>query len=409
MNDHARRIAFFLVGMSMALCLYSRFADSQWDLSAYLRAADKVRRGLIPYTFQDEGAPIHVTNLTVYVYPPLFARILAPFTLLPDGVIRFGWMLIQAVAFESLYWIGLRLFGRSFTPASWIGFHLLGLRYDGVMTDFRAGNTALMEAAILTAWAQTRLARPYLGGGMLGCLTAVKPFTVFALVWDIIARRWKPLGAAMAASALLYLGMVLDWSNFIQYRIFLKSPTFQRIMEEHTVGIYNSATVSVAFRLFTDQTLFKPILVYPPLAYAMTFGIPVAAWFAVFALWRRAKEAGLSEADQNRLGFLTLLPTVLLTIPRVADYTLVWLLVPLFFGAWWCWEQGRRWALALFLLAAIIGNISIKPSDLEEMTYPFHLLHHRYLSLVLFWWAGWALARAASGRRAELAVQGHIP
>ncbi len=164
-------------------------------------------------------------------------------------------------------------------------------------------------------------------------------------------------------------------------------------MDEHTVGIYNSATVSVGFRLFTDQTMFKPIAVIPSLAYLFTFLVPISVWLAAFSAWRRMEEVRLSREEQNRLGFYLLLPTVLLTIPRVADYTLVWLLVPLFFGGWEAWER-RIWPVfSLYCLAALVGNLPVHPAELTELTFSYHLMHYRYVSLILFWWSGWLLIR----------------
>jgi hypothetical protein len=116
-------------------------------------------------------------------------------------------------------------------------------------------------------------------------------------------------------------------------------------------------------------------------------------WLAAFAAWRRMDEVRLSAMDQNRLGFYLLLPTVLLTIPRVADYTLVWLLIPLFFGGWEAWER-RIWSVfLLYSAAAIVGNLPVHPAELVELTFSYHLMHYRYVSLILFWCAGWLLIR----------------
>lgn len=379
----------------MALAWHSPVLDAQWDLAAYYRAAQSVWKGESPYTLQDESQEVHLTNLTIYVYPPLFARVLSPFSALPFETVRVLWLLLQVLAFESLYWLGLRLFGQRFTPQSWGLYHLAALPYDGAATDFRAGNTALVEAALLAAWAGLHLSRPLVAGALLGALAAVKPFTAFVALWDLVRSRMRPFLAAAGISALLYLVMFFDGDLFAQYREFLASKTFQRIMDEHTVGIYNNATVSVAFRLFTEKTMFKPVWVFPPLAYLMTFLVPVVVWICAFDVWGKMEKAGLAPELQNRLGFLILLPSVLLTIPRVADYTLVWLLVPLFFGAWWAWEE-RSWkVMVVFLLAGLVGNLPVHPGRLAELTYSYHLLHYRYVSLVLFWVAGWMAARRA--------------
>jgi len=47
-----------------------------------------------------------------------------------------------------------------------------------------------MEAAALTAWGAFRL-RFLAAGTWLGILFAVKPLTVFVLIWDVVLKRWK--------------------------------------------------------------------------------------------------------------------------------------------------------------------------------------------------------------------------
>lgn len=377
----------------MVFYVHERSLKAQWDLKAYLNAAQSIHAGVNPYPLEDENALVHITNLTVYVYPPLLARALSPFMDLPQSILKIGWFLLQCVAFESLYWLGLRLVGKPFERVTWLFYHALALLYDGVYTDLRAGNTALMEASVLTAWAVLHLERPFLSGLLLGGLLAVKPLVIFVSIWDLVRGRWKALLAAAGTTAVLYGVMYFDHGLFQSYQTFLDSNTFQRIMDEHTVGIFNSATVSVGFRLFTEQTMFKPVLICPPLAYLYTFLVPIVVWLAAFSAWRRMDEAGIPSEEQNRLGLYLLLPTVLLTIPRVADYTLVWLLIPLFFGGWEAWER-RIWPVfCLYSAAALVGNLPVHPAKLVEVTYSYHLMHYRYVSLILFWWAGWWLIR----------------
>jgi hypothetical protein len=47
----------------------------------------------------------------------------------------------------------------------------------------------------------------------------------------------------------------------------------------------------------------------------------------------------------------------------------------------------------LYLAAAVIGNLPIRPSRLDDFTLSYRLLQYRYVSLVLFWFAGWWAVR----------------
>jgi hypothetical protein len=389
---HMRPPFVFLVGAVFMFAMKLQHSICQWDLLVYIDAAKAVWQGINPYNLPVKEGYENLTVLTQYVYPPLFARILSPFHWIHAEAYRFVWFFLQATAFESLYWLGLRLFGCQFSWVSWIAFHLIGIRYDGVETDFRAGNTALMEAAAISAWGSYHLARPVVSGTWLGILMSIKPLSFFLSIWDLTGRRWTAWVSGVGTLAILCLVMLSDQPLFGYFREFTGSRTFQEIMDEHTVGIFNNATVSVAFRLFTDKTIFQPLCVFPPAAYAMTFAIPTVVWLAAFSAWRRLDNSGASRDICNRYGFALLLPTVLLTTPRVADYTLVWLLVPFFFGTWQAAASRSWFSLGLYLLAGVVGNLPITGGQLNEETLELHWLHFRYVSLVLFWFAAWVAA-----------------
>jgi hypothetical protein len=390
-----RRVALFLFGALLILVFKVGNRVGQWDFLVYLDAAGDVWEGANPYRVAVPEGYEHITILTAYVYPPFFARVLSPFSQLPEEAARFCWLTVQSLAFEALYWFGLVLCGRRVGLFSFALFHLIGIRYEAIDKDFLAGNTALVEAAVLTAWAALHRVRPATVGAALGVLLAIKPLGVFVVLWELVRMRWRSLLATVIVAGALGVGMLLDQPLFSQYREFLASSRFQEIMDEHTAGIFNHATVSVAFRLFTDRTMFWPVWDFPPLAYFLTFAVPILVWLLAFNLWRALEESRLDPRLANELGFFLLLPTVLLTTPRVADYTLVWLVVPFFFGTWRAMERKHWGALALFILAGAVENLPITGGRIDTGGVEMHLLQYRYASSVLFWCAAWALGRGA--------------
>lgn len=381
---------WFVLGVTIVLSVHARWGEAQWDLEVYRHAAERVWAGENPYDPDIPPGWEGLTFLTVYAYPPLFVRVLSPFSLLPEEVFRFLWLLVQAAAFESLYFLGLKMFGKPFHPLSWALFHFVGVHHDPAVADFRAGNTACLEAAALAGWAVLHLDRPLASGFITGVLFAVKPLAVFVLIWELVQGRWKSLAAAVLVTGCLGLAMVVDWSLFRQYLDFLGSRTLQEINEEHTAGIYNHATVSVVYRLFTSETVFAPIYEAPLLARILTPAIPVLLWLVVFNAWRRL-DGWADSILRNALGFSLLLPTVLLTIPRVGDYNLIGLLIPIFFGGWTAYRRRNHVALQLFLVGWVVGNLPITGGNLSSFTLEMHWLHFRYVSLVLVWLGAWVL------------------
>jgi len=197
--------------------------------------------------------------------------------------------------------------------------------------------------------------------------------------------------------------MFCDRPLWTLYRQFLGSNTFQNIMDEHTVGIYNNATVSVAFRLFHRQNDVCPDWNFPPLAYALTFLVPLAFGGHVFGV-ARVGGVLIAAPRQERVRLCAL------TADCVAHHS----------------ARGglhARLALGPVLLrnlARLLGQppdlflplplrrSCLEPSDhggqLDENTFELHLLHFRYVSLVLFWIAAYVTARRecrASGRLRE--------
>ena len=377
---------YFLIGFAVVLTSHLRWAENQWDLMVYYHAGERLWHGENPYEPDIPPGFENLSFLTVYVYPPIFVRVLSPFCLLPQEVIRLSWLVLQALAFEGLYFAGLRLFGREFHPLSWALFHFVGVHHDPIMADFRAGNTAAFEALALTCWAMWRLDLPRRAGAIVGTLIAIKPLLVFVLIWDLVRQKWKPLLWAVGFLGVVGLLMVCDFGLFKNYLDFLHSKTLQELNEEHTAGIYNYATVSVMYRLFTSETVFGPVWDAPLLAKTLTFLIPVVVWVTVFAGWRRL-EGWADRIEANSLGFTLLMPSVLLTIPRVGDYNLAVLLVPLFFAGWRAWERRNHVALNLFVLSGFVNNLPIYGGNLDSFSLEMHWLQYRYVALVLFWLA----------------------
>ncbi len=381
---------YFLIGVVLVLSIHIRWAENQWDLMVYYHAGERLWEGENPYEPDIPPGWENLSFLTVYAYPPLFVRVLSPLSLTPEPIFRFIWLSLQAIGFECLYFLGLRLFGKSFHPLSWAMFHFVGVHHDPVMSDFRAGNTATFEAGALTAWAVWHMDRPVRAGAIVGSLLAIKPLAIFVLIWDLVQQRWRSLAWAVGFTGLLGLVMVYDFQLFKNYLDFIGSETLQEINEEHTAGIFNHATVSVMYRLFTSNTVFGPVIDLPILAKLLTFAIPVVIWITVFSSWRRLQGWG-NRVEQNAIGFALLMPSVLLTIPRVGDYNLTVLLIPVFFGAWKAWERGNHVALQLFLLAFAIGNLPISGGRLDSFSLEMHWLQFRYVSLVLIWLASYCL------------------
>jgi alpha-1,2-mannosyltransferase len=81
----------------------------------------------------------------------------------------------------------------------------------------------LLALVLVAAWVADRRGRPILSGIALGLVVAVKPQLAPVVLWPLVRRRWRMLGATLAsgvAATLLAIvvagtGSLLDWLSYV--------------------------------------------------------------------------------------------------------------------------------------------------------------------------------------------------
>ena len=126
-----------------------------------------------------------------YVYSPVFAQLLAPFTLLPWPVFAGGW---TAAAIGCLFWMRV----------PWM------LAFPGVIDDIVRGNIHVFLAAMVV------LGFRYSGAYAFGVLTKVTPG--IGLVWHAARGAWRSMAVGLAVSVVLFaISFVLSADLWIQW------------------------------------------------------------------------------------------------------------------------------------------------------------------------------------------------
>ena len=180
-----------------------------YDAAAYLQAADRLLAGRPLYDATVEVA----VGFGVYLYPPPFALVAVPFTLLPAPLGLWAWLaamvaaflagtallpvrvgvrwwivLLAALSFPFLYAVKLGQVG----PLLYLAF-AIGWRWID-----RAGATGLVVAA--------------------GALTKLQPGLLFG--WMVATRRWRALAVGLAAVVLAAAVMTVVagpavWADYV--------------------------------------------------------------------------------------------------------------------------------------------------------------------------------------------------
>jgi len=192
---------------------------------AFLTAADAVLRGENPYPALTDPA---VARGTAYVYPPVTALLVTPFTVLPEvvAVIGFALILIAAVPI-TLAILGVR---------DWRCYGL-ALLWPPVLSAVHVENiTLLVGLAAALVWRFRD--RPVGGGLTLGASIAVKPLLWPLGLWLAATRRLRALVWSISVGVILLLGSwaVIRFAGLVEYRELLRR--LSKVMDEYGYSVY---------------------------------------------------------------------------------------------------------------------------------------------------------------------------
>jgi hypothetical protein len=159
---------------------------------AFLPAAHAVLHGASPYSTVGSQA---LAEGTAYLYPPLSAYLLAPFTLLPPVVAEIiAVVLVAAAVPAALLVLGVR---------DW-RCHAIAFLWWPTIIGIQSGNLTLpmlLGVALLWRYRDRRV----VAAVVAGLVVALKLFLWPLLLWFVATRRYRTAALAAAASAFFVL------------------------------------------------------------------------------------------------------------------------------------------------------------------------------------------------------------
>ncbi len=159
----------------------------------------------------DLARPAGIEQPNYYLYPPLFAVLFAPLTLLPYKVAYVAWIAFGAVCLAVSVALILRRLPPPFTSsrtltAAAVCVTLAGLFYP-VSRTLAVGQSSLLLLLLLTAVLAGLERRTRRGDAVAGLCLAfgimLKLTPAIFLPWLVMRRRWRALGACAAGLAAL--------------------------------------------------------------------------------------------------------------------------------------------------------------------------------------------------------------
>jgi alpha-1,2-mannosyltransferase len=303
--------AVTIFAFSVALSSHSPAIDMHW---AYLPAAHEVIHGRSPY---------HVHSIRsgeAFVYPPLSAFLMVPFTFVPVA-------LADALAMVLALTVPAAVL-RLMNITDWRCYLIVYL-WAPVMTAVQTANLIIVVALGIAALWRYR-DRPVAAGVIAGLLTTLKLFAWPVLLYLVVTRRWR---AAAIGAITCVTSLLLPWA-LIGFRDLTSYPQLLSQLEhaERSHGYTLAALVAL------DHSWW--------LAKAITYG--VAAAVAAAAYIRRR---------DDRFVFVAMVSLALLLSPIVWLSYFVLLIPVVALGSR---RFGLLWVAPLVFVVA--GGISSRPA-----------------------------------------------
>ena len=239
-SDKATR----LLGVVVFLLIVPPFVKYAWfetwdyvggDYEIFMKAADNLSQGQSPYPpavlGKDPGEAMGEAWGN-YIYPPLFARLIYPFTYLPPVWGKKAYLVLCLIVYLVMLWPTF-IRGYQITGQRWAAYAIL-LGWGPVIHTFRHGQSDFIPLfLIILAWwvsgggrscgteikeADRNTRIDLTAGVLLGVASMVKITPVLILPVFLVVLKWRLVVGFMmgAAMALVLSGPVTSWQYFTQ-------------------------------------------------------------------------------------------------------------------------------------------------------------------------------------------------
>jgi len=214
-----------------------------------------------------EGGDIYETGVElVNLNPPVWTVLISPLGLLePLTAYRVFVLVSLVVVIGYLAWTVEELRLRPGWTAVGIAMLLLS---SPLLATLALGQVyPVLALGLVVSWMADRRGRQEVSGAALGLVVALKPSLLPVLLWPLVRRRWRAVGAALVAGGVatlvgvIVLGPGATWD-------------YVGVLRDRSVSPYwdNASLPAAAARLFTENSYAQSIATLPwmvPVGYAL--------------------------------------------------------------------------------------------------------------------------------------------
>ncbi len=307
------RLPLALLVAAVALCaglFIFRGRRGMVDFEVNYEAGRRIRAGETLYRAEDGHFQ--------FKYPPFSALLYVPVSLLPLGAAKTVWFLIvlgSTILVFHLAFVLARPEGRQVLLLRIVPPLILAKCFlrELSLGQINALITALMLGMIflmVRGGSRPSVGREAASGGLGGLSTALKPYAAIFLPYWVLRRKWRALGAGIAALALAFLGPALYFGpagNLLVHKEWIAT------LSRSTPGLFGTQDNISLIALFTKWT-GRPGL--SGSLYLLSVGALALGFLGLMARGRKVERPMILESGM----LLALIPLI---SPLGWDYTLL--------------------------------------------------------------------------------------
>jgi alpha-1,2-mannosyltransferase len=286
-----------LVGAAVVIYLLvlSQGGLHHQDFGVYLAAGRDVLHGQPLYAaFLHHPFP-DATLRPAYIYPPIFALLVAPLGLLPDGVAAALWMAIEQASLAVAVVVVLRWL----RPTRWAVAALLfvTLTFYPLWVDVAQGQANLLVLMLVTVGIVGVLRGQPAFGALIGAAAALKLTPLILIVWLLLDRRFRAAAFVLGGFAILAgAGLLLRFQDTLAY-VGQVLPALGR----GTAFYANQSLAGLLDRTTSSNPYTQP---WVAISWGSLLWIGVAAILTLWCWWQTRRQ----PAQVRAAAFIPLIP-----------------------------------------------------------------------------------------------------
>jgi hypothetical protein len=265
-----------------ALGLSARHLGADFE-TAYWAAASNVATGRSPYEWLAANRP---QDATEYVYPPLLALLLAPFTWMLDYPTALGaWLVFSTLSLVLGIILVWQISGLRSGPPSALPLLLFLPLAPAIIGGIGWGRVSTQLLLVIAAgYAALSLGHSVRAGALLACGAYLKSFPALLGGYLLLRRRWVAASVALVVGLglLLLTALILGWEDLWTYL------TGVLPAQRHLFGIPANVSITGFFtRLLIPNPFTTPVIAAEVPAQVVIAGSMAAILVATgYAVWR---------------------------------------------------------------------------------------------------------------------------